>query len=121
MPKRYDLKHSDTVYLNLEDHSVELIVIKYEATDTVEFALESPAEEEVVFQKGDDWYPVQWDEGVPYVELPTPEPKPDDPRGVPYPWECRVCETKTMWSYFDCANSGTPVCPDCGDDMTMVE
>lgn len=120
MPERYDLQHGDTVYLNLGDHSVELIVIKSEGNDTVEFALESPAEEDVVFPKGDDWYPVLWEEGVPYIELPDPEPKPDDPRGVAYPWECKECGTQSMWSYFDCVNSGTPVCGNCGNDMTLV-
>ena len=38
---------------------------------------------------------------------------------VEFPWKCDECGTHVMWSYYDCANSGTPVCEECGADMVL--
>lgn len=35
-------------------------------------------------------------------------------------WECTECGFKCIWSYEDLAEMGTPQCPDCDDDMSLI-
>lgn len=35
-------------------------------------------------------------------------------------WECTVCGSMCMWSFMDVAEMGTPVCPECDSDMSIV-
>ena len=34
-------------------------------------------------------------------------------------WLCEECDEYTTWTYEDLASRGTPVCPECDEDMTL--
>jgi len=36
-------------------------------------------------------------------------------------WKCYECNTETEWSDEDVADKGTPVCPNCDEDMELSE
>jgi|GEM_PF-5328305 len=64
---RRTLKTGDS----LQFGEVDLVMIFNLATDTVEFCLDSPTENEVLYcdPETEKKYPVQWEDGVAYVEI----------------------------------------------------